>query len=291
MTKLVNSSGTVVVDYTYDAFGNQTSETEDSNPLRYAGEYWDSESGLIYLRARYYDSGVGAFVSEDPAKDGLNWYVYCSGNPVNHWDPSGMRYESLRQIAEDSGGKVKWDATKGAATVTLNGKSVEYYTGDGKGSFIDGTDGKMYVDGDAFAHDFGGSYTEISGEGYTGYIFIIDNKTANSGEELRVESIKIEYSVEGSEYAIALNAAYDEAGNIAIHGFTLLAGWLVGDGTGQILYGFVTAALGFIPTDFSFQLKAGERFTVITRSGYNVRGSRGFYNKYYQVRDRDGNFR
>ena len=89
VTKLVNSSGTVVVDYTYDAFGNQTSETEDSNPFRYAGEYWDSESGLIYLRARYYDSGVGGFISEDPAKDGLNWYVYCGGNPVNYVDPIG----------------------------------------------------------------------------------------------------------------------------------------------------------------------------------------------------------
>ena len=87
--KLVNSSGTVVVDYTYDAFGNQTEEAEDSNPFRYAGEYWDSESGLIYLRARYYDSGVGAFVSEDPAKDGLNWYSYCAGNPVNFVDPTG----------------------------------------------------------------------------------------------------------------------------------------------------------------------------------------------------------
>ena len=76
--------------YSYDAFGNQTSETEDSNPFRYSGEYYDAETGLIYLRARYYDSGVGAFTSEDPAKDGLNWYVYCGGNPVNLWDPTGL---------------------------------------------------------------------------------------------------------------------------------------------------------------------------------------------------------
>ena len=90
MKKLISSSGAVVADYTYDAFGNQTSETEDSNPLRYAGEYWDSESGLIYLRARYYDSGVGAFVSEDPAKDGLNWYVYANNNAINFFDPFGL---------------------------------------------------------------------------------------------------------------------------------------------------------------------------------------------------------
>ena len=77
--------------YSYDAFGNEKSEnTNDSNPFRYCGEYADSESGLIYLRARYYDSVIGAFVSEDPAKDGLNWYVYCSNNPVNLIDPFGL---------------------------------------------------------------------------------------------------------------------------------------------------------------------------------------------------------
>ncbi len=75
--------------YSYDAFGNQTEASGDTNPFRYSGEYWDSESGLIYLRARYYDSGVGGFISEDPAKDGLNWYVYCGGNPVNYVDPIG----------------------------------------------------------------------------------------------------------------------------------------------------------------------------------------------------------
>ena len=98
--KLVNSSGAVVADYTYDAFGNQTEEAEDVNPFRYAGEYWDSESGLIYLRARYYDSGVGGFISEDPARDGLNWYVYCGGNPVNGWDPTGLEMAGDEQYSE-----------------------------------------------------------------------------------------------------------------------------------------------------------------------------------------------
>ena len=75
--------------YSYDAFGNEKSESSDSNPFRYCGEYTDSESGLVYLRARYYDSVIGAFISEDPAKDGLNWYVYCSSDPVNFIDPLG----------------------------------------------------------------------------------------------------------------------------------------------------------------------------------------------------------
>lgn len=53
---LTNSSGGVVATYTYDAYGNTTAKTGTaSTPLGYAGQYADLESGLIYLRARYYD--------------------------------------------------------------------------------------------------------------------------------------------------------------------------------------------------------------------------------------------
>ena len=75
----------------YDAFGNQwIGNTPD--PFGYCGEYYDSESGLIYLRNRYYDSATGRFITEDPIKDGLNWYSYCGGNPVMFVDPSGLDY-------------------------------------------------------------------------------------------------------------------------------------------------------------------------------------------------------
>ena len=78
------------IDYTYDAFGNLRSVTGQSyNPFRYNGEYMDAESGLIYLRNRYYDPHTGRFITEDPIKYGKNWYVYCSSNPVNRWDPLG----------------------------------------------------------------------------------------------------------------------------------------------------------------------------------------------------------
>ncbi|MBU5449160.1 RHS repeat-associated core domain-containing protein [Acetivibrio sp. MSJd-27] len=89
-TALVNASGTILKDYTYDAFGNQKQEqSEDTNPFRYCGEYFDNETGFIYLRARYYDPSMGRFITEDPAKDGVNWFVYCGNNPVNLWDPTG----------------------------------------------------------------------------------------------------------------------------------------------------------------------------------------------------------
>ena len=73
----------------YDAFGNQWKGTQ-SDPFGYCGEYYDSESGLVYLRNRYYDSASGRFITEDPIKDGLNWYSYCGCEPVMGIDPSGL---------------------------------------------------------------------------------------------------------------------------------------------------------------------------------------------------------
>ena len=80
------------ISYTYDAFGNENSDnTDDSNSFGYNGEYLDRETGLIYLRARYYDPSIGRFISEDPIKDGSNWYAFCNNNPVTFIDPSGMK--------------------------------------------------------------------------------------------------------------------------------------------------------------------------------------------------------
>ena len=76
--------------YDYDAFGNTlVEEGEINNPIRYSGEYLDEETGLIYLHARYYDSSIGRFISEDPIRDGMNWYAYCGNSPVMMVDPSG----------------------------------------------------------------------------------------------------------------------------------------------------------------------------------------------------------
>ena len=63
--------------------------------FRYCGEYFDKETGTIYLRARYYDPETGRFITEDSysGKDSdplsLNLYIYVDNNPVNLFDPSG----------------------------------------------------------------------------------------------------------------------------------------------------------------------------------------------------------
>jgi len=95
VTSLTNTAGTIAQKYDYDAFGNLRdmagySTDNDVNPFRYCGEYFDEETGTIYLRARYYDPSTGRFTREDPIRDGLNWYAYANGNPVMFIDPLGL---------------------------------------------------------------------------------------------------------------------------------------------------------------------------------------------------------
>jgi len=65
------------------------------SPSVYRGEQYDSDLGLYYLRARYYNPATGRFLSRDP-EDGKAWipaslhkYLYANGDPINGRDPSG----------------------------------------------------------------------------------------------------------------------------------------------------------------------------------------------------------
>ena len=74
VTALADENGNIVNTYEYDAWGKLTAETEAvANNVKYSGEYYDEETGLIYLRNRYYDPSARRFTSEDPARDDLNW--------------------------------------------------------------------------------------------------------------------------------------------------------------------------------------------------------------------------
>ena len=65
------------------------------NVFRYCGEYFEKETGVIYLRARYYDPTIGRFISEDSnwgkERDplSLNLYTYCWNNPIHYIDITG----------------------------------------------------------------------------------------------------------------------------------------------------------------------------------------------------------
>jgi RHS repeat-associated protein len=63
------------------------------------GHPTDAETGLVYMRARYYEPWTGRFLSEDPALDGMNWFVYCANEPVGRSDSSGRAAAPAMPIA------------------------------------------------------------------------------------------------------------------------------------------------------------------------------------------------
>jgi RHS repeat-associated protein len=65
-----------------------------SQPLRFAARELDATAGLYYVRARWYDAGMGRFISEDPIglAGGINNYAYAANDPVNLGDPMGLCY-------------------------------------------------------------------------------------------------------------------------------------------------------------------------------------------------------
>jgi RHS repeat-associated protein len=105
VVQLADDNGEVTKDYRYDAFGVEIGKDEnDANPWRYCGEYFDVETGTVYLRARSYSPRTGRFMTEDIVRElarelpngtkaddplSLNWYTYCHNNPITYFDPTG----------------------------------------------------------------------------------------------------------------------------------------------------------------------------------------------------------
>jgi RHS repeat-associated protein len=90
---LFNSSNTVVNQYSYLPFGEAQSTSEGvANSLRFAGRELESQSGLYYNNARWYDPQLHRFISEDPIgiEGGLNLYSYTDNDPVNFEDILGL---------------------------------------------------------------------------------------------------------------------------------------------------------------------------------------------------------
>lgn len=89
---LTSSAGANVGTYNYDPQGATTTRTGTvTTPLQYAGQYTDAESGLQYLRARYYDPATAQFLTRDPAEAYSHQpYAYANNNPANLTDPTGL---------------------------------------------------------------------------------------------------------------------------------------------------------------------------------------------------------
>lgn len=112
---LVDESGDTVVNYTYDSWGRILSITgsrKDTigqlNPFRYRGYYYDKETGMYYLKNRYYDPELRRFISSDAVTTlaastetlhNRNLYTYCNQNPITRSDSNGNLWTVVAGLA------------------------------------------------------------------------------------------------------------------------------------------------------------------------------------------------
>ncbi|HEU5314746.1 MAG TPA: RHS repeat-associated core domain-containing protein [Chloroflexota bacterium] len=110
---MTDSSGAITAAYQYDVFGAlRASSGTGSSEYRYTGQQQEAASGLTYLRARFYDSVTGRFLSKDPFPGATalpasqHPYAYAHGAPTQYTDPSGL---------------CLWDLCLGEAELTILG--------------------------------------------------------------------------------------------------------------------------------------------------------------------------
>ncbi len=113
---LLDSAGNVAATYDYDAFGNVLSSSF-TNPIcsqnnyQFHSEYRDQATGLVYLRARWYEPREGRFLCKDEFEGiqeqpiTLNKYVGFNDTPVNLTDPSGRYIEAINSPVYSN---IKW---------------------------------------------------------------------------------------------------------------------------------------------------------------------------------------
>ena len=113
ITRIVDKTGAIIVEYEYDAWGNILSIEDSSsndivstyNPYTYRGYRYDKEISMYYLNSRFYNPYIGRFISSDGLLGeqgdilGHNMYVYTKNNPVMYSDASGYISEKNKNLA------------------------------------------------------------------------------------------------------------------------------------------------------------------------------------------------
>jgi RHS repeat-associated protein len=97
---LFDGSGNVVSNYVahYEPYGKLITATPSgypAMPIRFAGYWYDSQTRLYKVGARYYDPTTGRWTQRDPIDNpyelhGWNRYIYAGDDPINEIDPSGL---------------------------------------------------------------------------------------------------------------------------------------------------------------------------------------------------------
>jgi RHS repeat-associated protein len=130
--QVINAAGSVIRLYSYDPFGQLVEQMAApplglTNSFLFAGQWYDSEIGQYYMRARQYDPRIGRFTARDPVFGNfqepltLHVYLYCLNDPVNNADPSGEFFDLL--LGEGWGSRLRaQSAAFGAQAWALAGR-------------------------------------------------------------------------------------------------------------------------------------------------------------------------
>ena len=141
---ILDSTGTMVVNYHYDAYGvllqaggTMAATLGTLNPLTYRGYVYDHETGLYYLQSRYYNPTIRQFISADAVEtlnadyeniNQYNMFAYCFNNPVNMYDDAGT-WPDWASIAKKIAGGVAAVAVGAvvvAATAATGGAATAF---------------------------------------------------------------------------------------------------------------------------------------------------------------------
>ena len=112
-TVMFDGEGSVVWRGDVSPFGELvSSEGSIEERVKFTGKDYDEAAGLYYFNARWYDAELGRFTTEDPARDGLNWYVYVRNNPLRFVDPTGLEGEGYNDGEDVEIDPPGWEPTK-----------------------------------------------------------------------------------------------------------------------------------------------------------------------------------
>ncbi len=112
---ITDSSGVKVEEIHYYPFGETLSDTSPTTTKhKYTSQELDTETGLYYYNARYYDPALGRFISADTIvpdptnPQALNRYSYVINNPLKYTDPSGHGFfDSIGKVFKSAGKAVQ----------------------------------------------------------------------------------------------------------------------------------------------------------------------------------------
>ncbi len=158
----LDAGGAVKDSFVYDAFGSAyEGDVPTSSLFGYSGKQIDPTTDHYYFGFRDYAAVVGRFTSQDPIRDGMNWYAFVYNDPVNLIDPDGLDphmnggrpmgriiqqevpggsldacyYRALQAVAETYVGKnLSWSQVKDAAgsLIALQAMTSDFTVKDSK---------------------------------------------------------------------------------------------------------------------------------------------------------------